>query len=301
MKKPSIGSSGPWLLCLALAFLATHPSFADEADRERPGPLGKGWIPSLALGIGVQHQDLDGETRASFADFSQGGSANDILTGDFRGRIELASPALYEDGMAPRFFVHSGFSVPFSDEFVSERLNLSFGGNDPGFPTSCAVTPPDSRILSCDTRTRSTVTVNAYWHAGVGIDLTLPFDRRQFRLRPSLDYVGQAVEIEGRAERILRGASNVELPGGSRIGASSDEELIHGLGPRIQLDVEVAEIRELTISLFVEAGFFWMLSDRELRASKTDAAGDSVRFDVELDAFAPQGGAGIRVAWTGAR
>lgn len=299
MRARTARACGRWILGLTTGVLIAGTGLADEASPKRPGPLGTGWIPSLALGFGIQSQELDGETLASFADFSEGGSANDILTGDFRGRLELASPSLYEDGLAPRVFVHSGFSVPFSDEFVSERLNLTFGTNDPGFATSCAVTPPNPAILSCDTRTRSTVTVNAYWHAGIGIDLTLPFDRRQFRLRPSLDYVGQAVEIEGRAERVLRGASNVELPGGTRIGASSDEELIHGLGPRLQLDVEVAEIRELTISLFVEAGFFWMLSDRELRASRTDAAGESVRFEVELDGFAPQGGAGIRVAWTG--
>jgi hypothetical protein len=141
--------------------------------------------------------------------------------------------------------------------------------------------------------------VNAYWQAGIGFDFIIPFDQRQFRIRPSLDYVGQSVDVEGVATRTLRGASNVDLPGGNRIGASSDDKIIHGLGPRIQIDVEVAKNDEFTVSLFVESGFYWMLSDRSVRFSSTDAAGESATFKVKLDDFAPQGGAGIRIAWTG--
>jgi len=285
-------------LCILCALSMLSASMCIAKDGRLSDVWGAGWTPALSLGFGVQFQEISGRSAASFADFSQQGEANDILTGDFRGRIELAAPPFYEEGFSPRVFVHAGFNAPFSDEFLSERTNNSFSSTDPAFAANCSVTPPNPAILSCDTKARNSVTPNLYWHAGVGIEITLPIDQRQFRIRPSLDYVGQVVESEGRVERSLRGASNIDL-GGSSVSAQSQDKVIHGFGPRLQIDVEVAQINEFSVSLFVEAGLFWMLSDRKFDYSETNGAGDTGSFEVEMDEFAPQGGFGIRIAWTG--
>jgi len=147
-------------LCILCALSMLSASICIAKDGRLSDVWGAGWTPALSLGFGVQFQEISGRSAASFADFSQQGEANDILTGDFRGRIELAAPPFYEEGFSPRVFVHAGFNAPFSDEFLSERTNNSFSSTDPAFAANCSVTPPNPAILSCDTKARNSVTPN---------------------------------------------------------------------------------------------------------------------------------------------
>jgi hypothetical protein len=295
---------------------------ASAANAQEESPESPGWTPSLSVGFGITSQSLSG-TSSTTLQAANGnpvvlgaGDSNDLRAQYFSGTAELYAPPLTDGGWAPRLFVHAGGQIPLSDEFVAQNYLGTFGtGDDLAGNCKGGVEPITGgtqtlQPRACVVRGKNTVSLNGNWFAGIGVDLTLPISRRQFHLRPSIDYFGQSWEAEGLVARTSAVSVRPDpplpaLPPAERvqnrieaIKATSDTNIMHGVGPRLQLVLQLAEVGEFGVDLFLETQFYWILSDNDVQFSGSNAAG-SASFESEVDSFVGQGGGGIRVVWKG--
>ena len=267
-----------------------------------------GWEPAITLGFGLHSQNLDGtfETDMLAAagnelELGRGGT-NDLLGQHFTPGVALDAPPFYEEGLQPRLFVHAGYQYPTSDEHIARRYLKSFANPvvDPEVATSCAG-PTAAR---CVVRPKNRLILEGGWYAGLGVDIRLPItvlERQNFHLRTSFDYYGQ--EWHGRT--VIDRFSIVNPPGNPGtvqndiIKSRSDEKVVHGLGPRIQLALRLAERGPLRFDAYLGAQFYWLLSSNRITYTGSNEAGENSRATTQAKPFLVQGGFGIRVVWTG--
>jgi hypothetical protein len=275
-----------------------EPQEQSQAEPQKESP---GWTPSISVGFGLTSQSLDGTAETDLPTADGGtvpigaGISNDLRAQYFEPSASLYSPPLLDGGWAPRLFVHAGGQVPLSNTFIAQNYVGTFGIGD-DLNGNCPA--PDPR--ACVVKSKSSVMLNGNWFAGIGVDLTLPVSRRQFHLRPSIDYFGQSWQAESSIER----TSTTNPPGQpltslfETIDASSEKKIMHGVGPRLQFILELAEVGPIGVDLFLETQFYWILSDSAVQISGSSADGNA-SFTTEVDSFVGQGGGGVRIVWKG--
>ena len=214
----------------------------------------------------------------------------------------------------------------------------------------------------CEANFRAKASIDLMWGAGVGFEVTLPVLSRQFHLRTSVEYVGQSFgpiratyDRTGSFDVCTTPFNPATHPGQPFAGCASSTAGVqithpkfnmpqvtayaagsgfttHGIGPRVQLDVDVFKRGDVRMSLFLELGFAWLMGTAGSTASLTvpdqiyncsiersrlaatnaynisggiDACkyvadGDTpqVDFAVSPDDFIAQGGGGIRIVWS---
>lgn len=280
------------LLCLALPL--------GGAAEEDARPMLRGFEPALTLGFGVHSQDLSGTQSSNFAGPLPGREGS--LRGSFaEGEAVLFSPTLTET-LGLRVFFRGGGSLPFTSEQLAHNSLSSFDlrlNNPQPTDANCADLPrptPPNTVPSytagfCSIRGRNEIIVNGAVFAGLGIDLTLPILSRQFHLRPSLNYYAQNIEGEGLTTRLTTAEEPINCTPGSpsrngmtcidpvRPGTeryeveynqndftrgSASQKWVHGLGPRLELAVEVAKVGDVLFEFFAQTGIYWLLTDRAL-------------------------------------
>jgi hypothetical protein len=105
---------------------------------------------------------------------------------------------------------------------------------------------------------------------------------------------------------------------------------MHGVGPRLELDIEVAKVGNMVFEFFAQAGIYWILTDRTITHSGVGQIGDgkctqrnpdfldpnftppdfcsadvpggqNIRafYESEAGPYVVQGGGGFRVVWRG--
>jgi len=236
--------------------------------------------------------------------------------------------------------------------------------NQPGF-----ITPGfglgDGGTGFCEVSGRNDIIVNGSLFAGLGADFTLPFGGYQFHLRPSINWFGQSLKGEGMTTRnsSLSRSHNCNrrrttlTPTDPRIcndpatnengndvtdvyklsynqrdevRSKTGERWMHGLGPRLELDIEVAKVGNMVFEFFAQVGIYWLLTDRTITHSSVGTIGDGtctqknpdfidpnfnapdfcsddvpggqpIRAFYKTDAgpYIVQGGGGFRVVWKG--
>ena len=132
------------------------------------------------------------------------------------------------------------------------------------------------------------------------MELTLPFFQRLMRLRPAIDYYREALEFSGNAFRFSSPAFP-EPPYTDSISVSSGTRHLQGLGPSLQLAINVLESGSLALNVFLETRFYWILTGNKISSSGASELNPekSTTFFVEPDDFVAQGGAGLRLVWQG--
>jgi len=265
---------------------------AGSAQEDAAGTSSR-WTPGFAVGFDVQNQSLEAEFDSSFGIGGSRGST--ILSSVFSFDASLRSPVLLHGAGAPRLVLHAGGQVPLSGSQSLLQVNKQYVFTDLSVGQFCPTGDPG--IDSCDQSGLMEMTQDFGWYAGLGVEFTLPVSERQLRIRPSVDYFGQALRFEGQVDRIDRGPPDGHVVQTSRISASADE-LTHAIGPRLAFEVEAVRLGEFALNVFVEGQFFWIVSNRDFPFVGSNG-GDSASFRAELDSLVSQGGAGLRIAWTG--
>ena len=82
---------------------------------------------------------------------------------------------------------------------------------------------------------------------------------------------------------------------------SSGTRHLEGIGPSLQLAINVLESTPFALSAFLETRFYWILSGDKISASGASDLhpDDLTTFTVEPGTFVAQGGAGLRLIWKG--
>ena len=277
--------------CSAAVVSAVVTAVASGVAAQAPDGDPHGWEPTLSVGFDVQNQGFETDVDSSLG--VSGSESNTVISSLFRFDTALYTPTLVEPGGAPRLLIHAGAQIPLSAEHALLRLNREFlvGGPDTG--QSC---PIGGAVLACDHAGTTDLIYDLNWYAGLGVEFTLPLGRRQFKLRPSVDYFGQSLGFEGSVARVDR-----NFQGGvvDRFSVSaSTSEIVHAVGPRITFDVETARVGAFSFNVFLETQLYWILSERDIYFGGQNADG-TADFHVKLRPLIAQGGAGLRVVWHG--
>lgn len=297
----------------AAAAVAGAESDADEDELHS-------WLPSMALSFDVHHQSFD-VNGSSDLGYSAKDSTN-VLTSVFSFDGAISTPALAEGFGSPRLFVQAGFQIPISDEHTIMRNAKSFPPPDefdePDDDTlkNCPdLGGPDDKT-SCDQSLSSNVTFNVNWSVGLGAEFTLPTPSRGFKIRTAIEYFGQSLDFDGKAKRDDRTsilAAKGRIIETLTISGASTSETFHAIGPRLSLSGEVGRVGPLSLAVFAETRFYWLLNGGNIKYGGTGTTitdsdgmvthdpGGSSAFVVDPDSFIAQGGAGFRITWVGSQ
>lgn len=302
-------------------------AFAGAAQGESTEKVKQGWTPSLALGFSVFNQDSGGTIESDYTDNFGTGRSDRMLTSTFNTDVTLLTPALGTSAVEPRLFMRAGIQVPLSDTFTAQKIARTLTGvtiqsaPDPETPDFFQVCP-DATFApvggpvingTCQINGEVAITVNLNWRVGLGMEFMIPWGERHFSIRPSIDYFGQSVEANGSNSRIQKpGQPEIR----DMVSVNSGTEIMHGIGPTLEFDLDVAQAGPVTLEVFLTTSFYWLLGSNEFgfdgsgtrtcSAPGTPICSPSVvnyvptgSFTAEVGDFVAEGGAGLRIVWTG--
>jgi hypothetical protein len=139
------------------------------------------------------------------------------------------------------------------------------------------------------------------WRVGLGIAFTVRVGERHLKIKPSVEYYQEKVKIEGS---VINATDKPDPPPTrhpdevfelTQLGASTTETF-RGLGPRLALELDVAQAGPVGIGVFAEAAALWLLGDRAVSFGATDGM-QSASFGFKKSSVAYDAGLGIRFSW----
>ena len=356
---------------VAVSALVLSQGTLAAAEEEPALPALRGWEPSFTLGFGVHSQELAGDVVTDFA--STGQLRGTPLRFSYaEARLSLSTPTLGSNFLRPRVFFHGGADFPFTREqrAANSLQTFNFAATRPAaenaaYQANCPAAPPlpggpgnaptAFGTSLCEIQTENEIVVNGSLFAGIGLDLTLPLGGYQFHLKPSVNYFLQSYRAKGRVIRTTNAnqtftatpASGGDDPAtafreryelvyqqSETLSARNANEWASGVGPQLEMNVEVARVGSAVFELFVQSSLYWMLDNRsvEFRSSGLTGGGsctqDSPNGTNPTGMFVPpnfcsaptaggaplsgtfstrigptifRGGGGVRVTWRGAR
>ncbi|MCH7708553.1 MAG: TonB-dependent receptor [Myxococcales bacterium] len=278
-----------------------------QGDREGEEPR---WIPSIQLGFDAFEYNADSAVENFINppahEGSQSGSIDQL---NFQLGAELMGPMFEGLPGQPRLFVQGGARY---NTFSSDEI---FRIGDIGTPEGPIKSFQDrlalERARGCETKptiTCSTAEPGEFsgqgsaiqadlsdpsWYASFGVAFNLPLSRNWlFQIKPSVAYIAETIDLTGELTTVTEPAPEIFEVHRSVANESSTD---HSLGPGLELALTMRRsTRPITVSLYVDTRFMWLISD------STTTFSDSVAsYRVDRDDFTIRGGAGLRFNWMG--
>lgn len=302
----SFGILAMAMCALCASVLFSGAAFADDHDEddgideevEADVDETAAWMPSFGISVGVHNQSISGDTSATSGDFPRE-DGDSLITEFFQFQGKLHTPLAVGRNDWLRVFLVAGFQIPLAEGLISERIDSDFDRGQAGFTDNCPdMVPTSETVTSCSLRVRNRVSIDAMWHAGFGLDFTLPLDMNQFHIQPALEYYGLAAQTVGEFRRTsASSAVNDFIEQSNTVG---DPEIFHGISPSLTFLVDVYENGPWRWSMFLQGRAVFMLDEPDLEANTSLGAND-VRFVSGMDDLIIQGAGGIQLQWTGTR
>ncbi len=325
-------------LCVTLGVTLPISAGADDESR----PTDKRWLPSASVVIGIGVQAWEGSASSSSTSLDAGG--NPTIPGS---TVDLQEPAAGDDfdrspivginfelmtpelplPLRPRFFAGGEILGAFGQE-----RNL-VGSGSPGpiispQASGSAVSFDDEGALgqgSEFTASTSEATFGAY------LGIAFPFEAfdRKFMIKPMVAWTRFEVDLEGLVSDAACGTFPVPPPTvGTEVRcndtlvqnrifpgflrettlAVDESQVFNGIGPGIDLEIELMDVEQFRVSLSAGMRFYRILGDQKVRLGASvvtldnDVLGnDEARadFDFEMDDWSYRGQIGLRVTWIG--
>lgn len=296
--------------CVPCSVLAEAGAL-EEAER---------WVPALSLSSGFLLQDAEASIQTSSVlgpprplmlsnsreSIRPDDSGNALMiTPDVGVALELMTPRVAAAAWAPRFFAHAGVSGAFgpkrdiAKEGVIEPLTLS----------PLLLAPDEDDVAGQGSRTRVLVETLLV-RAGAGIVFSVDAFGRRFRVRTSIEYLREGIEVQGASRRAVCTRSVAAAPnecGARREGLDSDYREIdlrrtetkdfHGIGPGFELESDVGRIGPLVPSIGIGVQAFHFLGNREVAFSASNEYGETATAYFRKDPWAYRAGVGVRFRW----
>jgi hypothetical protein len=264
-----------------------------------------------------------------------------FLTPFVGGSTEVMTPGLQGVPGRPRLFAHGDLSAAFSFvrnvakegvpggiEYPSpQRVNSS----DPNSPIGPPDLPPGSTLIKTAPNTTegsipgigsSTAgeVQTLVASAGLGVAFTIDAMERRIRIKPSVEYMREEIEVTGRLVRAYQvdtGLLKDAVPGAPLINGvyldtidlqAAKTRPFYGIGPGLEIEMDAARGGPVVLSLFASGQAYYMLGDLDvhMRAEQdvladgtyvvTDQTVDA-DWDFHIHQWAYRGGVGLRFRW----
>jgi hypothetical protein len=257
-----------------------------------------------------------------------------FLSPEVGASVEVMTPGLQGLPGRPRLFAHGGASLAFAfdRDVAKEGVPNGVGTIEP--PSNPSLNPPlppgsegvllfpqnplvsEAAIIGQGSKTSGEVNT-LIASAGVGVAFTVDALERRLRIRPSIEWMRQEIDVTGRVVRVYRADTGLNIAGLPQVNSvmlapiDMDAEKarhFYGLGPGLEVEMDAARAGPLMLSLFASGQAYRMLGDTEvqMRASQdVEADGTYVLTDQTVEAewsfhvhdWAYRGGVGLRFRW----
>lgn len=179
------------------------------------------------------------------------------------GHIELMSPSVRDLPGAPRFFGHIGVSYSFGGE-----RDLAKEG-DPGKLSEPPTEPNQTEFAIVNQGSRTSAEIKSpVVMAGMGMAFSFDLAGRRLRLKPSIEYMYEDIEVSGLVSRGWRTEpgriSPVFIPPEfQRLTLQGNKrQSFHTLGPGLELEMDAVRTGPMIFSLYFETNAYKTLNER---------------------------------------
>ncbi len=297
------------LQCLFLASVLAAwiaPSWAASADETSEIEETQRWVPSVGIIWGIFGQDSEASSVTSSLTGSNppaparpATSGSQVMLAPFAGgSFELMSPRLHESGGRPRLFAHvdgtaaMGFSYDIAKEGEPGTLI------PPSFPV------PEAEVAGQGSKTEAQAE-SAILTGGAGVAFAVALGDWRFRIKPSVEYMREEIEVKGTISRAVTRPPIPPPPGASTDFrlidfAGSKTKTFHGIGPGLEIELDAARIENFAITVFLSGQAYALLGGRDVdfSDSHTDAIGtETASWHFRRDRWLYRSSMGIRFRW----
>lgn len=287
------------------------PQSSSDSDESVGRPLDR-WLPGVALSAGMRAVRLKGSAASTDVmgppDPLLAGSpleirpilGNDedpVRTATIAVSFELMTPALAESFGAPRLFLDLGVGPEFgqttqiSKEGSPGTLRLPVIPGDPNFPFAEADVVGQGTVLEAQQKgPLATAALGAAFSFGEILE------ERVVRVKPSVEVLLEQMTLKGTLRRAIALTNPLRSDADYRSIELIDkqDELFLAVGPRIEIEADVARAGPVTASIFAGGSVYWFVGDRSVELSATNEFGESATFRFEHDPWGYRVVTGIR-------
>ena len=320
--------------CAALALLTAFP--VHRAAAQDGGRLagsgqdgGDRWVPSLAIIGGVTVQDWSGAVESEICrgcpipdPLAREEPLRDPATGSdldvtpyIGGNLELMTPELPIPS-SPRLFVGGevaaavGVSRILAQEGEPGTIESPLpeaGSGNRGFSEDTALGQGSETVAQLG---------NVIYGANAGVAFPFELYGRALRLKTSFAWIRYEIDVEGlvvdaECQPVPPGRTecNDNLPNGFlreiRLQGSGSGTF-DGIGPGLDIEMDIGRFGPLGTSLFAGARFYYILGEREIAFGDSQPYDDQLgtdqtraRWSFEADPWIYRLGLGLRFQWLG--
>jgi len=249
------------------------------------------WVPSLALTSGILISSARGEVSSTVRPSAIG---SDNLTSPWLGgSLEIMTPSWEPLGERTRFFVHGGVA----GNFGFERDLAKEGAPGPFIVPECLKCVEELvRGQGSVTRVEPT---GFQASAGVGFSITIDTEWRPIRIKPSLEYLVEEVQVSGLVHRAKIDNSDPNNPSFDLFSISgAEEKFFHSIGPGLEIEADITRKGPLLLALTASGGAYHILGNRDVEFSSTDATGtESATWSYRKGPWTYRFDVGMRFRW----
>jgi hypothetical protein len=222
--------------------------------------------------------------------------------------LELMTPSPFDGWLRPRLFVHGDGAAAFSFERNvagvegPDEFGLPVGivpRNDPPFQDVDPV--EELSIVGQGSRSRIQVR-RLVWSAGGGIAFSFDVLGRRLRVKPSLEYLRQELDLIGvvhRAVKLQQTEVNIHDLRDFRLLSLTHEEKqsYDAIGPGLELELDAARLGPFVSSVYLMGRGYHLFGDLETTFSETNEFDETATWTFRPDRWAWRGGVGFRFRW----
>jgi hypothetical protein len=313
-------------------------AFAHAAAAAEPHEESQRWAPAFALFFDALGQKLEGAVTTgpvlgpplpegcNDATFgrrgelcaSQRANPAQILFPDDEGddtsvaplvgaSLELMTPTLFDGWVEPRLFVHGDGALAFSFERNVAGVE---GPDEFALPPGIIAQPDDDPTVQkleelsiVGQGSRSRIQVRRFvWSAGTGIAFTVEVLGRRVRVKPSLEYLHQEMDLIGVVHRAVKlrqpEVSIVDLRDFRLLSLTREEQRSYdGVGPGLELEVDTSRLGPFVSSIYLMGRGYHLFGDLDTTFSQINEFGETATWTFRPDSWVWRGGVGMRLRW----
>jgi hypothetical protein len=303
----------------ALALLWANPAPADSGDENE---LGR-WVPAFAVWYDMLGQKAEGSIEPgdvietplppeqctignqdvfgcpnSPLQITPSTASNDtnIVPGVGAG-IELMTPRLIEGFLSPRLFARGEAELTFGFErnVAGERKPGPFF-TDPLKPTEFDVAEQSvgGQGSRAKLQTRPLV-----FGAGLGAAFTTTIFQRTIRVKPSVEYLYEEVDLVASVRRAVKLEDPTPDLSGFRLITleADDRQTLHAFGGGLEIEADTGRIGPFVLALFLNGRGYRFTGNLNHTLTDTNERGETATWRFELDPWAWRAGVGARFRW----
>ena len=283
---------------------------AAAAQDDRDAELDR-WVPSVGFIVGVGSQQAEGHITTSQVVGPQ--NSNPALVGQpviagtpqttrtrmmtpfIGGSFEIMTPSWTGLRTDPRLFANVDVTFAFPPQYNIPNIG-SLGPLRP--PPGRATGLNESNLLGQGARLRAEVQP-LFLMAGAGIAFTFRPGERALRIKPSVQYVREEINVSGLAQRAVQpNLVGPTLNQFRRILLSVEQTVVyHGVGPGLDVELDTRRAGPFVLTVFAGAKAWNFLNNDKLIQQDQNIYGEFANWQFLKTKWGFGGAIGLRFRW----